>query len=184
MSSPRLWGVNLIAILLLIYALGSIFVGIYYWNVLNNPLFHEAMGRIDYFLLSEARPDIMVFLTHLFIIRYINFLAVSVRLIFQVVFYLLLSVFLVTIAVGLIKMMSWARIATVIYFIMIIVFALFPFFPEVPLNSFNINVLTALIHATFYSLDPYYLTPILLVSLMLGIAVPVYLSGDVKFEFE
>ena len=183
-SSPRTWGVNLIAIFLLISALGSVFVGIYYWDVLHNPLFYEAMGRIDYFLLSEARPDVMVFLTHLFIIRYVNFLAVSGRLVFQVVFYPLLSVLLVAITVGLVKMMNWARIATVVYFIISIAFAFFFLFPEVPLNSFNINILTALIHAAFYSLDPYYYTPILLVSLILGITVPVYLSGDVKYEFE
>ncbi|MGQ9723575.1 MAG: hypothetical protein ACUVXA_19920 [Candidatus Jordarchaeum sp.] len=124
----------------------------------------------------------------LIIVKYFQFLAMTWLLESQVIFYTLLGIVLVIMAIGLLRMKNWARITTIIYTLLIIIFA-FVYFAFFLITGYDYMFFDVNILAVLFSFGPRDYFALLglfttVISLIIGIAILVYLFGDVRYEFQ
>nr|MDO8081278.1 hypothetical protein [Candidatus Freyarchaeota archaeon] len=190
-------------IILLLFAAGSVVTAIGYWYILANSasllfngILNIASGLLLVPLFSGDWAFVFGFIAQMFLGRYVDFQLAIGMFSAQVIFYLVLSVVLFFVAWGLFRMRNWARVITIIYCILILV-SFFIFFLAFPSKSgfsyypFNINIpmvlfsLTSLLtEASNYIPFPFLISSIeLAISIIMAIAIPLYLFGDVKYEF-
>lgn len=196
MSYDRPLGVKLIGILLLLSAVGSVVAAFGYWYTLVNPsififyrisdLFGMLLGIVG--SSTSLWESVFPYIVLQFVSRIVNFqLAIGL---FQahVVFYLILSVALGVLSVGLFRMKNWARVTTVVYAILTLISTflfVYLIFPTSNFNYslFNINIPMVLLSPAGLALFQIILTG-LLVSIIMVTLILVYLLGNVQYEFQ
>jgi len=186
--------VTLIAFFLLLNAFGSMIVAFYYLEALINPLFS-----------TITRNSIIYYwFTHYWYVTRFLGPAQWMLLIYEVpqskvplwasqaVFYTSLCSLLIILAVGLLKLKNWARLATIAYSALYLIsaftvslnFTVDPLQPFVDnmFRYFNINILAVL---PFQLYGHYFLAFLdFIIPLIFGIYITLYLLGNVKYEFQ
>ncbi len=197
-------GIVFIVVFLLLIAIGNVLITMFFFTIIQNPytlplhitpgvigsgyiirypfygivLFWDPPGSIFGNPAWNSLVEAMIFPGMYLILQ-----SLSSWLLLQLIFYPLLSVIIVVLSVGLIRMKNWARIST------IILFAYSSFFAVLNLKGvsleyifFNINTLS--VFAIIGTLGEGLILVIAnILHLILAIGVVGYLFGDVRYRF-
>ncbi|MEM3663619.1 MAG: hypothetical protein QXK32_03595 [Candidatus Jordarchaeales archaeon] len=154
-----------------------------------------------FFFAVFPEPGLMyAYVTNIwFLVFEIFYLATNRNLVFQggllvsqILFYVSLGILPVFVARGLLRMRNWARKATMLYTVLYFIFApiylISLFIPAFTPSLFNINLFALLHH--FLSFDPFMrgcgplVIHLMFIISVFFLAIPCYLSGNIKYEFE
>ena len=190
MSSRRPRGINVVVIGLLFNALVYLFFEYKYLTIQHDPLSYFLEGSYDSFLsglpyiISGEWDKIQFAYTFSMIIYGFYYQWLTGLLVDQIVFYALLIASIPILIWGLLRMRNWARIATITYSIIILVFIIVTILPSfMGYRSMGFVDLLYIGTSELYSFFHFIVwMTTLLVS---GIAFSVYLSLDkVKYKFK
>lgn len=191
MSSRRPRGINVVVIGLLFNAIVYLYFASNYLTTLHNPLpyflegLDSAVGNAIGIIESGDWESIQFGIAFGFIIRSFYFQWLTGLLVYQIIFYTLLIASIPILVFGLLRMRNWARIATITYSIIILVFLIATILPSFMGGYRSMGFIDLLYIGTSELYSFFHILLWMTTTLVSVIAFSVYLSLDkVKYEFK
>lgn len=193
-------GIVIIIVFLLLFAIGNVLITMFFFTLIQNPytlplhitpcvtgscylIRYPFYGILLFWDLSLTPAWNSFVEAMIFPIMYTILHSLSPWLLLQLIFYPFLSLLLVMVSVGLVRMKNWARIFTIIFFAYSSIFAVLNL-KCVGLEYILFNINTLSVFAIIGTLGEGLILVIAnILHLILAIGIVGYLFGDVRYRF-